>query len=190
MPTIRCFIGLPVPDSVASAALEVQESVARRAKDSFRMVPRESLHVTLAFLGDVREGEVSKLSEQLGTVRHPAFTLRLGKLLALPKPAVPRVLAMELDGEVRPAMELADKVRALASPIGSHQETKPFLAHLTIGRLRRGSKGMSREAQAGLTTQRFGPAPSWKVDRFQLVQSHLDERGPRYQVLAEFLLLD
>lgn len=188
MADIRCFIGLPVPDPVASAALEMQETVSHRAPEAFRWVARESLHVTLGFLGDVPEQRVEELVLALNAIKHPRFGLRLGKLIALPKPSVPRVLAMTLEGDLESVRALADHVRAVASPFGSHQETKPFLAHLTIGRLRRTTKGMGKEAQAALGSQRFGPAPSWRADRVLLLKSHLEDQGPRYEPLAEFLL--
>jgi 2'-5' RNA ligase len=74
---------------------------------------------------------------------------------------------------------LSDQLDALLLPdLGGRD--KPFLAHLTLARLRDRFHLAAPLAQA-LHQQPFG---DFQVNRVQLLQSHLSHEGARYEVIG------
>lgn len=61
---VRLFAAMPLPNELLETALECQRLIAR-SSESCRLAKRESLHVTLAFLGDVLERDVQDVKDAL-----------------------------------------------------------------------------------------------------------------------------
>ena len=61
---LRLFLALRVPDDV----LEEIERWQRTQLPNVRAVPREHLHVTLAFLGDTDAGRIQEVSGAIAAV--------------------------------------------------------------------------------------------------------------------------
>ena len=66
-------------------------------------------------------------------------------------------------------------------PFGFAPETRPFRAHLTIGRVRRDASP-AQQAQLGKLLADVAPPPAlpWLVTAVTLFQSELGREGPRY----------
>ena len=78
---MRCFIAIPLPK-------EIQDEVRKtKVKDDIALVsyPKEELHLTLKFLGDVPISEVKKISESLSKIKFKNFKTNLGKIGFFPK---------------------------------------------------------------------------------------------------------
>ncbi len=92
-PTVRSrlFVGVFLPDEWRESLALVCDAI-RDAEPAWRdakWVPEENLHVTLAFLGDVEEHDVSALCDRLSAVaaRHAALSLPLDAVQARPSSA-------------------------------------------------------------------------------------------------------
>lgn len=127
---LRLFLGLRLPESVLDALERWQGEHLRGG----RIVPREHLHVTLAFLGERPAGE---LPQVLGALREAAAA------------AGPVVLRVERWRETRSVgmLVLADEQGRAAALAGDVQErlerlgvyrreARPWLPHLTVLRFR------------------------------------------------------
>ena len=168
-----------------------------------RRVPRESLHITLAFYADLREGTVPELRDELADVarKHAPVDLRLrgaGSFGA-------RVLWIGVDGATGLLKDLAADCLA-ASPREVPDDVKPHRAHVTVARARAGQvrppRGRDRWGGSGAGEPRSAlePAaralsvyagPEWTADSFALVESHPGEGpqgGPRYEVVETWAL--
>src|SRR5579875_1108931 len=96
--SLRLFLALTLPE-------EVREEIARftrafeRSTTGPRFVASDSLHVTLAFLGERPAEEPSRIAAALAAVwpRHAAFTLTLGRTGCFPHPEAPRVLWIAIE---------------------------------------------------------------------------------------------
>ncbi|MDY0083392.1 MAG: RNA 2',3'-cyclic phosphodiesterase, partial [Ignavibacteriaceae bacterium] len=62
----RLFISLNIPDSIIDSLLELKNSCWN--KDGLKWEPREKLHVTLKFIGDVEQDKTDKLIDQLSFI--------------------------------------------------------------------------------------------------------------------------
>ena len=167
---MRLFLAAELPEPVAGALAEWCPR-----DDGLRPVARESLHVTLAFLGQRGEDEAPAIAGLLEPAARPVRALALERALALPRRR-PRVLAVELaDGDGALAELQGALVRALAEAIGFVPERRAFLPHVTVARLREPRTPSLRELpECGV----FAAAS------LTLFRSHLSPRGARYEALA------
>jgi len=133
-------------------------------------VTRDNVHLTVKFLGGVESPRLAAIESALttGTAGHGVFELSVQGLGAFPTRMRPRVLwAGVADG---------DALHALGIP----RETRPFAAHVTLGRVRE-PRANPRLAGALDSTETFGRQP---VTRISLMRSDLSPRGARYTELA------
>lgn len=169
--------------SRAYAAAYAQRLAGGVGGDAIRWVPAENLHITLRFLGPTPR---EKVSELVACVRHetasqPRFEARLDGLRALPSARRPRVLALDVQSGGRlEALSLAIERGVVRA--GFDPENRPFRAHLTLGRARRGAPRrpwLSREE----------PVPrAFPVASAVLFQSELGRGGSAYTALERLAL--
>lgn len=130
---LRLFCGLPLPDAAARTLVAWQADELADAREA-RLVPRDNLHVTLAFLG-------GRPASDVGPV--------LGVLRAAAAEAVPPVLSpsryretrsvamLELADEGGNATQLARRVGEELERLGVYErERREWLAHVTVLRFR------------------------------------------------------
>jgi 2'-5' RNA ligase len=139
---MRLFIGIELPDalksSAAAAANRVRERVARDAPAAqVRWVAPFNLHITIWFLGEVREPRVEALAASL---KEPLdarpFTLRVGGAGAFPPSGAPRAIWLGLVAGREGLVAIHDRLRPRLTPLGFEPETRPFSPHLTIARVK------------------------------------------------------
>lgn len=136
----RLFVALALPDAVRAALVDWRRGPLA-LQDGLRPVAPEGLHVTLCFLGARPLGDVEAVTEHMRAAaaagRTPA--LALGEPRWLP-PRRPRVLAVELDEDGELAALQGRLGEALAGAGLWKPEKRPFLAHVTVARVRTGAK--------------------------------------------------
>jgi 2'-5' RNA ligase len=127
---LRLFCGLRLDD-------EVVEHVARwqaRELHGGRIVPRENLHLTLAFLGSQAAGDAPAVAEALRGAAAGAHGLRLSLRAYREKRGVGM---LTFDDEAGRAAALAERLHAALEELGLYRrEDRPWLAHLTVQRFR------------------------------------------------------
>ncbi|HEY3019135.1 MAG TPA: RNA 2',3'-cyclic phosphodiesterase [Solirubrobacteraceae bacterium] len=170
--SLRLFVAAELPGKVVQALVDW-----RPRADALRPVAPEALHVTLAFLGARAEDDVPVIQAGLEHARRPVTALALGEALWLPRRR-PRVLAVELDDLDGALGTLQRDVSAgLEEGIGWTPERRPFLAHVTVARVRPGAGGHVPDAGEAPV---LGPFPAAALTLFR---SHLSPRGARYESL-------
>lgn len=167
---MRLFVAVDLPDEVKDAAAHVIETLRSSAPDA-KWVPRDNLHVTLAFLGETPL--VDEVSNAVAAAAEDvvAFASGLEGLGTFPSPRRARVVWLGLAGE--------DGYRAAAAaawerlePLGFEAEKRAFTAHLTIARFRTPS---AFEANASVPEFRF------PVEALTLFRSRLGRPAPVYE---------
>jgi 2'-5' RNA ligase len=148
-------------------------------------VADSNLHVTVKFLGQIDDGRVDQIGGAIRGVaaRTSAFDLAVRGLGAFPTPGRPRVLWVGLE-PAAPLAALAGDVDATLGEHGFARETRPFAAHVTLGRVRETRRNpaladaLARPAECGRLS----------VRRLSLMRSELHPRGARYTELTSVLL--
>jgi len=169
-----------LPDDVRQRLATEIERLRPHATEVAWVAPA-NLHVTVKFLGQVDETGVPALVDALRATaaRHAVLDVVVRGLGAFPTPARARVLWAGLDGAAGLA-PLADAVDAACGALGVPRETRPFAAHVTLGRVRE-PRPQPRLAEA---LARGGDFGRLRVASLSLMRSELSPRGARYTELA------
>jgi 2'-5' RNA ligase len=130
---LRLFLALRLPDAVLDA-LERWQGAALAGAD-VRLLPRDHLHVTLAFLGSRPAAELGGIVDALRAAAADARPdLRLAPSGYRETRSVAMLTLDDLDGGTR---ALAEDVQARLEALGVYRrEERPWLPHVTVARFR------------------------------------------------------
>lgn len=176
---LRLFAALALPPALAARLEDVADDLPGNPQ------PAEALHLTLAFFGEIDQGQAEDLHAALGAVSGPAFAWRVAGLGAFGADR-PRALYAAVPPE--PALSrLQAKVAQAARAAGVAVEARRFVPHVTLSRIRPGAVTAAEAAKAlaahaGL---RAGPV---EARAFHLFRSELGRHGPAYELLADYPL--
>ena len=184
---MRAFIALELPATVQAALAGLQRELAG-AKADVKWVREEQLHVTLRFLGEITEPQRQTVEGLLREAagRHERFQAGLSRIGAFPTTSAPRVIWAGIEAGRVEMERLARDVEEGLSRQGFPAEDRPFVAHVTLGRVR-SSKNLPQLATT-LKQASWTPPPAFPVDHITLFQSALSSAGPTYTPLAKIPL--
>jgi 2'-5' RNA ligase len=129
--TLRLFCALTLPDDVLEGLIAWQ---ALLPDGEYRSVPRDNLHVTLAFLGARPPGEVEPIRAELEAAAAAARPIVLRERRYRETRSVGMLVFDDEDGA---ATELAGQVHERLHRLGVYEpEQRPWLPHLTVVRFR------------------------------------------------------
>jgi RNA 2',3'-cyclic 3'-phosphodiesterase len=198
--TLRLFVALELPDPVRRAVGEWAGAELART-EGLRLVAGDALHVTLCFLGATPASELDEISAACreATAGHPPLRLSLGPVLALPRRR-PRAVAIGVvagteeagrgrAGAAADVTELGALQGALSARLVAggwyRPEARPFLAHLTVARVR----SRSRIDARALDRVRPIEAPAFVAETVTVFRSRTRPGGARYEALARVALV-
>jgi 2'-5' RNA ligase len=170
--TQRVFFALWPDDKVraglAAAARRMHRGLhGRRTRD-------ESLHLTLAFIGEVDIEDLDRLRAVPAAVAAGAFTLTLDRWDCWPRNRIgwagPSSMPLQLE-------RLAANLEGWLRGIGFELEKRKFTPHVTL----------VRDAQHASMPGTLQPV-HWRVEEFVLVRSQRLPRGSQYEVVARWPL--
>jgi 2'-5' RNA ligase len=178
--TVRAFVAVFPPPEVRK---EIHAS-ARRLLSGYqvRWVRPENVHLTLKFLGDVREEALDGICAALGEVcaEYAPFDVGLMGLGAFPSARRARILWAGAGVGSDLLRSLAADVDAALVLLGFESEERPYTPHLTLGRIR------GRPASLDLPPAAKGPG--FRAERVELMESTLTSEGAVYKTLKAFAL--
>ena len=179
---IRAFLAIRPSDEILAAVRELQRELGDTGAD-VRWVSTDSMHLTIQFLGDVREHELPEiergLREQFASVE--PFELECRGLGVFPNWKRPRVLWAGLHGAGLTAV--AESAETVLSVLGFPPEEREFSPHITIGRMRstRGWESLSR----ALRERNEQSIAVCRIDHATLYRSQLRPDGAVYTPIVE-----
>ena len=178
--SLRLFAALDLPDDVATRLLALMKGVP-----GAKWRPRENLHLTLRFFGDVAEPVADEIDAELAQVAEATapFELQL-KAAGAFGAATPHTLWIGAAESPKLAKLAADCERA-ARRAGLKPEPRKFAAHVTLASLGAGvalDRVHAFESRLGL----FETRP-FRVDGFGLYSSVTRKSAPSlYRLEAEY----
>jgi len=182
--TRRLFVAAWLPGAAAGEAAGALERL-RAAGADVKWVSPESCHVTLRFLGDVEEERVPGLIEGLREAVEglAPFEIRLSGVGTFPPRGAPRVVWAGIDRGAEMLARLAARVEKALLARGDLRapETRPFRAHVTLGRPK-GSRGLRRLQD--LLGEMSLEGRAHLLEEVRLVESRLSPRGAEYTPVA------
>jgi 2'-5' RNA ligase len=176
---IRLFVGLALPEAVQQQLDPLCAGVP-----GARWVATESRHLTLRFIGDVPESTATDIHDALSEIEAPAFALTLEGVGQFGSKGLARMLWVGAERQER-LLRLAAKVESAVVRAGLERESRKFIPHVTLARLRD-----VREAQLGpyLADHALFRVEPFEVERFVLFSSFLSRNGAIYTPEAEYPL--
>ena len=185
MDDIRSFIAIEVPQALKSRIGELQGEL-RRTDADVKWVRPEGNHLTLKFLGSIRQEDVEKISQAIAPVISACepFEIRIHGMGGFPTSRNPRVVWVGLDrgkGEVHSLQQAIErKLAELSFP----PENRPFSPHLTLGRVR-SSRGKAALVQV-LERHKEVEVGNFRASEVFLFRSELKPSGAVYTKLKNF----
>lgn len=183
---MRCFIAIDMPENIKDAIAGVVEKCSHGQK-GVRWVSVENIHLTLKFLGDIKEDLISEIEKGLASIcmRHDVFNINIRGVGAFPNFKYPNVLWIGIDGSSE-LKEIYGDIEEFMSELGFEKEDRRFFPHLTIGRVkdRKGIEPVIKE----LYTFKDTFLGSIKVNEVLLMRSILKPAGAEYSKIAGFKL--
>jgi 2'-5' RNA ligase len=176
---IRLFAALSIPPQVGRALAPRQTGIA-----GARWRPLEALHVTLRFVGEVREDVARDLDAELAAIRGAAFEIELSSAGAFGDgPDLHAVWAGVREAE--PLGRLARACEVAARRCGLKPDSRHYRPHVTLAYLRHPDP---TKVAAWVQANNLLHSPPIPIDRFGLYSSHQTKAGSVYRLEAEYAL--
>lgn len=180
---MRCFISVDIEDQGLLDALEEAQRRLETTGADLRCVERENIHITVRFLGDVREGLVGGLQRLVAGVAFDPFRVELKGLGVFPGISRPRVVWAGMSEGVEGLTGIFRRLERELVGMGFRPEGRGFSPHITLARVRSGrNRDRLVEEVRDHADEFFG---GFEIERIRLKKSVLTPRGPVYTTMAE-----
>jgi 2'-5' RNA ligase len=178
---MRLFFAVELPADVQAVLGRLRPGGDNR---DYRWSDPALLHVTLAFLGEQPEDSLAALAHIGGEAAGAGRTgrLRLGEAGSFGGRRSPRVLWVDLGGDVDRLLELHLHLETGLRQGGFPTEDRPFRAHITLARRRETARG---GAPIGWPPPEVEHA-AFSLQVLTLMHSRLNPHGPTYTPVAKF----
>lgn len=178
----RLFVAVDLDDSVREVLGALQDELRRPGLTGLRWVRPEGVHLTLKFLGETPVTKIGEIEQALAGAAQAvaAHTLSLGKLGTFGGRQSPRVLWLDLRGDVSALHRLQQAVEKALAPLGFPAEDRSFSPHLTLARIRpEDAREAARALNEGLHAVHV-PVTEIRVSEISLMRSKLGPGGAVY----------
>ncbi len=186
MTAIRSFIAIELPAELQRGLQQVHDRLYEQLEGSpIRWVPILNIHLTLKFLGDVSEKNITMINGilQAAAANSKPFEITAGGFGVFPNMARPRVIWVGIEAPEE-LFKLQRRAEIETARLGYSPDQREFNPHLTIGRVsRNASMREIRSASNIFRKQKFGFIGAAKINSVSLFQSYLSPKGAIYKKL-------
>jgi len=132
---MRTFIAIDLPSSLKEKIKKVLEKF-KKCNLNAKWVESNNLHLTLKFLGEIKEDNLERIKKIIDTVakKISSFEVSLKEFSFFPHPNNPRVFFISTDKEEK-LREIAQDLEEQLLPLGFKKENR-FKAHITLARFK------------------------------------------------------
>jgi RNA 2',3'-cyclic 3'-phosphodiesterase len=183
---MRLFVAVELSPPVREHLVKVQDLV-RATAPNLSFTRPENLHLTLKFLGEVADADVTRITDALGSIAPVGeFDLRMAGIVCFPERGRVRVISADVELTAN-LVELQQRVEAAMEAVGFAHEQRAYHGHVTLARARAALPPVMRKRLTELPVPSEGAA-SMRVGQFVLMESRLHSRGPQYTPAARFYI--
>ncbi len=181
---MRCFIAIDIDEVTRSRIDELQERLRQQPglkKSDAKWVAPDNIHLTLKFLGEVRDADIAEVCRIVADVAgdHERFAVEAANVDSFGRP--PRVVWVGVDDAGNLAKLQKDLDERLADA-GWSKDQKQFHCHLTLCRVKNSRAGKV----LGNVLKHQGPVSVGTifVDSLCVYNSNLTSAGPVYTLVS------
>jgi 2'-5' RNA ligase len=175
---MRVFVAIELPEVLREKIFALAEKVSQGM--AIKLVEKENLHLTLAFLGEIPE---EKVQEIVGVLRKERKAGRIHLTLEswepFPQKQKPHGVWINVGGETGKLFGLYKRIidGLLAKGFHLTKNALQFSPHITVGRLKSGGVR---------SLEKVSLPESFTVEKISLFESRLTKKGPVYSKIGEF----
>lgn len=183
----RLFLAISIPDEIKTQFERAQTDLRAAAmRAQIKWAPRDQLHLTLQFLGDVPAADVVPLVEAVRSVckTFAPLELRAERIGFFPNPKRPRVAWVGVQNQQGRLQSLHRAVVMATLPFTVKQTRDQFSGHVTLGRIKSASRSeiqMLLKTAGGMADKIFG---EWISNEVGVYRSQLSAEGAVHTLLA------
>jgi 2'-5' RNA ligase len=180
---MRAFIALELPQEIKQELAKNQQKLQKTGLQA-RWVKPELSHLTLAFLGSItpeKKEKVIQILDEAGKQAHP-FLLYLQKINAFPNLIRPRIIFIDLGGDLKKLNLLAKLIRQGLKMEKIFFDEKPFVSHITLGRIK------GKQNLKNIINQLKPEKRRFLADKISFMESTSTPSGPIYRPLKSVFL--
>ena len=182
---IRTFLAFDLPDNIKNSVIEIKNHLQNYSNRKIKWVEDENLHITLQFMGDIKESDIKTVANGLQNVLSnlSAFEFSFAKMELIPG-REPRLVWLKFETESNEIFKRHKRIRTYLYEMGYKIEKKPLKFHLTLGRIKKPLDYYEIESFL-----KFKPKiESFVANNITLYKSFLTPKGPIYTPLDNFIL--
>lgn len=171
----RVFIAINLPEKIKEELVKYQKS---NGNFGVRWTKKDSLHITLYFIGWIEEEKIKHISLQLKTLakNYKPFDTYLTEITIGPDEKTPRMIWA--NGPVTDELKkLSQDIKEKVEKVIDRIEMLPFKNHVTLARKHGRIKPFIEEIDL-----------KFQVKRFELMESKLLRDGAEYKAIESFEL--
>lgn len=178
---MRLFVAWLLDDSIVAALSRVQKKLANSC-DGVRWVNPQQLHLSVKFLGDVPDSDVTQVTEAVvrGAAKCKPFTTSICGCGCFPPHGPVRIVWIGAEESTGTMLQSAKEIIDALEEVGFEPERREWLPHITIGRVRDDrSHGCIRSAIEEHSFETLDQS----VQSVSVMSSVLSAQGPTYTAL-------
>lgn len=181
---IRLFVALEIPENVKDQVFEHCYKATEKQSE-LRWEPKEKIHLTLKFIGEVNEEFLPKIKEEINFVEnYTSFACTISKFGFFFRDKQAKILWCNLETD-ESLFSLVDELNNRLEKFDIEIEKRKFKGHLTLSRIK---LPVSEELIQYVKRFSFKPI-KFTADRISLIQSVLKPYGSEYKVLKNYELI-
>ncbi|MHC4423861.1 MAG: RNA 2',3'-cyclic phosphodiesterase [Planctomycetota bacterium] len=187
---MRVFIAIDIGEEIRAALGDLQQQLQSKVdvkKSDVKWVNPENIHLTLKFLGEIKDETVAEVCNITQDVagKHKSFELDVESVGCFGGRSA-RVVWVGVGQGSDDLLRLQEDLDQQLASAGWPQETRKFAGHLTLCRVRNPKAGV-KLAQASDAYRDF-KLGTMSADSVTVYQSQLRPTGPVYAVLGDYKL--
>jgi len=191
MEQIRSFIAIELPDGLKQELSQLQSKLKAGKQPGVKWVDTYGIHLTLKFLGNIainRTGEITKAIEEAAQGIAP-FHLEVKQLGVFPNLRRVQVIWVGISGEMNKLSQLQQRLESDLARLGFTPESRSFMPHLTLARVRDQASPDERQRLGQLiANSSFESAHGIGVAAVNLMKSQLTREGAIYSRISSVKL--
>lgn len=179
----RSFVAVDISSPHALSRLEEMQKLLINTDADLKIIPKENLHFTLKFLGEINSEQVQALCEEFKAISFPPFVAYIKGGGAFPSTSRINVIWAGISEGEREFRDVSDSFQLTLKKMQLSTDSKGFSPHITLARVRTG-RNKARLAQAVSDLADFDVGQV-NVERISLKKSVLTPSGPIYSTICE-----
>jgi RNA 2',3'-cyclic 3'-phosphodiesterase len=184
----RLFLSIDLPVDQRSSVADIQ---ARLNRFNLPVIwePLEKIHLTLNFMGKIPGETIPDILSRVGRIcsHYTPFSLQPYFLETLYSRHDPTIIYLAPSGDVEILKNFQKEISAELDDLLLPQSRK-FLPHFTIGRLKRTDPVATKKFIDQLSDFEITPLPQFQVDKVVLYESFVTKSGSTFQKIDQVMI--